>query len=425
MPERSAAVADPSTVRSGGISGHDVGGVSLRRPFHILRIGHVGINVGDIEKSLAFYRDLLGFRLSDTLDFGPMLPEDQQPSDRSAMGFFLRHGSDHHSFVMFPPLAAKAVEGVLGEFPMQITANQISWQAGSLAQVVNGNQWMRSHARRIAYSGRDIPGSNFHFYTPDDDGHLNEVFYGMEQIGWDGRSKPGAVRDMTGYMSPPPIPHRSEHAELTALAASGIDLDSGHAEHELQPETFDVEGVILARPFRIGKIGPVRLFVRDVAESLHFYRDLLGLSVTEEIEWEGQRCVFLRCTAEHHSLALYPLALRERLALSPHSTLFSIGLQLRSYRQLVDAIGFLRDRGVQLRSLPTELFPGVDFNIFVVDPCGHAIQLYFGMEQIGWDGKPRPAAARRRIDPDPLTWPDQIKPLSDSFWGEPFPGPLG
>lgn len=414
---------DPRTSRE--VADFNVGGVRLPRPFHLSRIGHIGINVLDIDKSLHFYRDLLGFRVSDTLDFGAHLPPEERPSDLSGTGFFLHNGGDHHSFVMFPPVAAKVAEGVLGEFPMEISTNQISWQAGGLAQVVNGNRWMRSHARRIAYSGRDIPGSNFHFYTPDDDGHMNEVFYGMEQIGWNGQSKPQSVREMTGYMVPPDLPHRSEAAEISALRAAGIDLLSGHIEHEGQAEVYDVEGVLLGRPFRIGKVGPIRLFVSDVCASLHFYRDLLGLTVTEEITWHGHRCALLRCTNEHHSLGLYPLAMREQLGLSSHSTLFSTGLQMRSYRQLRDAITFLQDRRVEIRPFPAGLAPGVDFNVLAIDPCGHAVELYFGMEQLGWDGRPRPAELRRKFDADFTAWPDQIDPMADTFWGEPFLGPLG
>jgi hypothetical protein len=51
------------------------------------------------------------------------------------------------------------------------------------------------------------------------------------------------------------------------------------------------------------------------------------------------------------------------------------------------------------------------------------MQLYYYMEQIGWDGKPRPASQRRKVDND--KWPEVLDPMSDSFTGEPFLGPLG
>ena len=95
-----------------------------------------------------------------------------------------------------------------------------------------------------------------------------------------------------------------------------------------------VGGVLLARPFKIAKVGPARLFVKDIERSVAFYRDELGLTITEEVVWKGQRCVFFRANTEHHSLALYPIQLRAELGLSTHTTLFSFGFQLGDYQQL-------------------------------------------------------------------------------------------
>ncbi|TMH33798.1 MAG: VOC family protein, partial [Betaproteobacteria bacterium] len=161
----------------------------------------------------------------------------------------------------------------------------------------------------------------------------------------------------------------------------------------------------------------------DMEAMVSFYRDDLGLTVSEEIDYRGHRCVFLRANTEHHSMALYPVALREELELSAHTTLMSFGIQVGSYRQLRGAIDFLRGAGVKIRLLPPELFPGIDYSAFAVDPDGFAFQLYYYMEQIGWDGKPRPAHLRPKIDN--ANWPASVGGLSDSFLGEPFLGPLG
>ncbi len=48
---------------------YNVGGVMLDRPFKIRRLGHFGFNAHNMEECLHFYRDLLGFKLSDVLDF--------------------------------------------------------------------------------------------------------------------------------------------------------------------------------------------------------------------------------------------------------------------------------------------------------------------------------------------------------------------
>jgi len=154
-----------------------------------------------------------------------------------------------------------------------------------------------------------------------------------------------------------------------------------------------------------------------------FYRDDLGFTITEEVEYKGHRCVFLRANTEHHCLAIYPIALRKELGLSEHTTLMSFGLQVGSYRQLREAAAFLKGEGVQIKYLPPELFPGIDYCAFAIDRDGFAFQLYYYMEQVGWEGKPRPANLRPKIDN--ARWPESVAGQSDTFLGEPYLGPLG
>jgi catechol 2,3-dioxygenase-like lactoylglutathione lyase family enzyme len=225
------------------------------------------------------------------------------------------------------------------------------------------------------------------------------------------------------YDKPPQLPHKSEYAEVSQSMQDGIAPTTGWRHTESDAETHDVGGVLLARPFKVVRVGPVRLFVEDMERALAFYRDDLGLAVTEEVTWRGHRCVFLRANTEHHSIALYPIALRAELGLNPGTTLFSFGLQMGSYRQLRDAAAFLKAKNVAIKYLPPELFPGIDYCAFAIDPDGYALQLYYYMEQIGWDGRPRPASLRPKIDN--ARWPDSVPAASDTFLGEPYLGPLG
>ena len=71
-----------------------VGGVRMWRPFRIRRLGHFGVNVANPEKSKDFYCRLLGFRISDPIDFGPRLPEDRRAGVGTTVGYFSRHGTD-------------------------------------------------------------------------------------------------------------------------------------------------------------------------------------------------------------------------------------------------------------------------------------------------------------------------------------------
>jgi catechol 2,3-dioxygenase-like lactoylglutathione lyase family enzyme len=399
---------------------YDVGGVRLARPFKVRRLGHTGFNCIKMEEAVRFYTEDLGFRNSDRLDFSKRA---ENPKDLEGMGdpggYFMRHGTDHHSFVLFN----KKVREFLDKqrrFVPGVTVNQISWQVGSLGEVVNGNDWIKGRGLEVQRSGRDMPGSNWHTYFYDPDGHTNELYYGMEQIGWD--SKPDPMHDR-GFRVKPDMPQMNEQDEVARAIAQGIDIHSGSAVADPLPPKYDVEGILLPRPFKIVRIGPLNLFVKDIDAASIFYRETMGFVVTEEVTWKGKRCIFLRTNTEHHSIGLFPIELREVLGLRADSTCMSLGLQVGTYQQLRDARTFLAERGAKSVEVPAELHPGIDYAFHVLDPDGHCIALYFNIEQIGWDGKPRPAQARPHVDP--RDWPAAIDAQPDTYAGETLLGPLG
>jgi catechol 2,3-dioxygenase-like lactoylglutathione lyase family enzyme len=398
----------------------DVGGILLERPFKIRRLGHFGFNLVAMDEGVRFYTELLGFRISDVIDYSRRAADPAQLAGLGdPRGYFTRYGTDHHALVLFN----KRVREALGRRDRPgVTINQITWQVGSLREVGNAIRWFEEKKIPVERAGRDMPGSNWHAYLFDPDGHLNELYYGIEQIGWNGYSKP---REMykRGFSTAPELPQISESEEVEQALEEGVDLTSGYRHVERLPATYDVDGILLPRPFKIVRLGPVGLFVRDLEAAAAFYIDTLGFARSEETRWRGQRCLFLRVNTEHHSLALYPLALRELLGLSPNTTCMSLGLQLANYRQLRDAVRFLSSRGARSTdAIPPELYPGIDYAAHFFDPDGHCLRLYYYMEQIGWDGKPRPPELRRRVSDE---WPEALEPLSDTYHGEPFLGPWG
>jgi catechol 2,3-dioxygenase-like lactoylglutathione lyase family enzyme len=397
---------------------YDVGGIALDRPFKIRRLGHFGFNVTDMEAGARFYSELLGFMISDELDFGARLPPEERAQVNNPKGYFMRYGSDHHSFVLFP----KETLERMGPAEPGVTINQITWQVGTLREVGDSVAYFERNGVHVQRIGRDTPGSNWHAYPTDPDGVTNELYYGIEQVGWDGLAKPRTMYDR-GFRDKPPLPQISEFDEVEQALARGVDIHAGFRHREPLPRTFDVDGILLARPFKVVRIGPVRLFVRDVGRSLEYYQRVMGLAVTQEVTYRGQRCVFLRAGTEHHSMALYPMELRDELGMSARTTCLSFGLQVANYRQLRDAVAFLRERGVTIKELPTELSPGIDYSAFAIDPDGHAVQLYYYMQQVGPEGAAQPVRAEGASAL--ATWPATAAARADTFAGEPFLGPWG
>jgi catechol 2,3-dioxygenase-like lactoylglutathione lyase family enzyme len=340
--------------------------------------------------------------------------------DGKTVAVFTSHGTDHHSLAA---IHASTAEGVRkSHYENGVFVNQISFQVGTLEEVADAHAYFTERQIPISRLGRDFPGSNWAVYVLDPDGHRVEFYYGMEQIGWDRRSKPAAAyrQDVrSGFALPQP----SEMTEIMTAEHGGIDLEQGFRPAEELAYDCCVGGIMLQRPFKLTKIGPVNLFVADLDRSERFYTELLGFTKTEDIEYRGHRCVYLRCGTDHHCISLFPVTLRSELGLNPSTTLMSIGMQVASYRQLNDAIAFLRQKELRfIDTIPFELHPGIDYAAHAIMPDGHCIQLYHAMEQVGWDGRPRPAAQRRRVAPE---WPGTIDGGPDVYADQILQGPLG
>src|SRR5258706_5239022 len=344
----------------------NVGGVMLDQPYKARRLVYYGFKIENMEEGRRFYTDLLGFKISDVMDYSKRAASPEQVAGLGdPHGYFTRYGGDHHAMVLF----LNRVRDALGRAEKPgVTINQITWQVGSMSEVGNAIKWFNQRGIKQQRSGRDMPGSNWHTYLYDPDGHSNELYYGIEQIGWNGHSKPRSMYDR-GFDKPPELPQISEFEEVEQARAKGIDPTSGYRHVDNLPATYDVDGILLARPFKIVRLGPVYLFADDMAAAGDLYRTVLGFTLSEEVTWQGHRCLFFRCNTEHHSLGLFPLTAREALGLSAQTKNAAFGLQLANFRQLKDAVKFFQQQGCKVSdALPLELHPGIEYAPDSFDP---------------------------------------------------------
>ena len=388
---------------------YNVGGVALDRPFKILRLGHFGFNAADFEASRRFYFDLLGFFITEP----------------AGAGYFGRHAGDHHSFALFEKKKFNERQYAghnAKHFRAENDINQITWQVQSVAEMTAATQYFHDIGVEVMREGRaGGGGSQFHLYVWAPDEQIFELYYGIEQISWNGYARPVAMRHGTAVA--PKEPQLPDYQLITDDLNQGINVLDGARYVSKMPLKYNVDGLLLPQPFKITRVGPVKLFVDDYDKLKRWHTQVLGFTLTEEVEWQGERCAFLRCNNEHHSLGIFPKSWRKKLGLSETTSSVSFGLQLANYRQLKDAVKFLRDNGVRVETdiIPPELHPGIDYAAYAFDPDGHCIELYYAMEQVGWEGKPRPKELRRKVDPN--HWPDILEPLTDTYTGEPYIGP--
>jgi len=139
-------------------------------PIHIKKLGHIVLTVRDVERSRRFWQEIMGFQVSDVNERGMV---------------FLRCGPDHHTVAI-----AQAGNG--GELPAagQVGFNHAAFEVGSVTELFQIRDFLRSKGVTILYDSRRGPGSNPGFEFLDPDGYQFEIYACMDQIGWDGQSRP-------------------------------------------------------------------------------------------------------------------------------------------------------------------------------------------------------------------------------------------
>ena len=130
-----------------------------------LRIGHVVLKVRDLDRSLAFYRDLLGFKVVSELS--------------NVMIFLAADGQNHHDLALLRvgQQAASAVPTAVGLYHVAIQL--ADWEAVVSAHAVL--------TERGLLRGAVDHGVSRSLYTADPDGNEIELFCDAPREEWEGR----------------------------------------------------------------------------------------------------------------------------------------------------------------------------------------------------------------------------------------------
>ena len=140
-------------------------------PFRIGKLGHVVLNVRDVERSARFYTEVLGFQVSD------VYPEEMVPGGM----VFLRCNSDHHGIALVGSMTAEAPN---------IELNHIAFEVATLDEVIRARDHLRRHEVKIDFAGRRRAGCQLAVEFRDPDNHRLEIYWGIDQIGSDGHVRP-------------------------------------------------------------------------------------------------------------------------------------------------------------------------------------------------------------------------------------------
>ena len=141
-------------------------------PFQLRKIGHVVLNVSDLEASVRFYTELLGLQVSDRY------PDSMVPGGM----VFLRCNTDHHGVAL-----------VGGAHPSERSSlNHFAFEVGSLDEVFRARAWLKKHGVPIHFEGRRRAGCQVAVEFTDPDGNNLEIYWFIDQIGTDGSVRPAS-----------------------------------------------------------------------------------------------------------------------------------------------------------------------------------------------------------------------------------------
>jgi catechol 2,3-dioxygenase len=142
------------------------------QPFQLRKIGHVVLNVSDLEAAVSFYTELLGLEVSDRY------PDSMVPGGM----VFLRCNPDHHGV---------ALVGGAQKVP-RTSLNHFAFEVGTPDEVFRARAWLRKHGVPIVFEGRRRAGCQLAVEFQDPDGNNLEIYWGIDQIGTGSTARPSS-----------------------------------------------------------------------------------------------------------------------------------------------------------------------------------------------------------------------------------------
>ena len=140
-------------------------------PFRIGKIGHVVLNVSEMRRSVRFYTEILGFEVTD------VYPDGMVPGGM----VFMRCNADHHGVALVAIMPGQSPNKEL---------NHLAFEVGTLDEVLRARDFLRAKKVPIDFEGRRRAGCQIAVEFRDPDGHRLEIYWGLDQVGSDGRSRP-------------------------------------------------------------------------------------------------------------------------------------------------------------------------------------------------------------------------------------------
>lgn len=141
-----------------------------RTPIKVNRLGHLVYEVSDIERSVRFWTEIMGFEESDRNEIGMV---------------FFRCGADHHAIGLKPGKGGRRPDP--GE---RLRIEHLALEVDNADILFKAREFLKQNNIPVVFEGRKGAGSNTALHFLDPDGYEFEIYCNMDQIDETGRSRP-------------------------------------------------------------------------------------------------------------------------------------------------------------------------------------------------------------------------------------------
>jgi catechol 2,3-dioxygenase len=143
-------------------------------PVKVNKLGHFVYEVTDVERTVKFWTEVMGFVETDRNDHGMV---------------FFRCGADHHAIGLKPMAKGKTPKR---DMKGSLQVEHLAMEVDDVDVLVKAKEYFKQNNIPIVFEGRKGAGCNISINFLDPDGYEFEIYCEMDQVGEDGKLRPAS-----------------------------------------------------------------------------------------------------------------------------------------------------------------------------------------------------------------------------------------
>ena len=141
-------------------------------PIKVNKLGHFVYEVSDVERTVRFWKEVMGFVETDRNKHGMV---------------FFRCGADHHGIGLKPMSKGKTP---MRDMKNTLQVEHLAFEVDGIETLKKAKAYFKANGIPVVFEGRKGAGCNISINFLDPDGYEFEIYCDMDQIGPDGRLRP-------------------------------------------------------------------------------------------------------------------------------------------------------------------------------------------------------------------------------------------